>query len=70
MTEPLIEYARNYAATHPEPPIDHFVFGHLHFARDYREAGLHTVHLGCWEETPAYAVLDDTGELTLKRFDR
>ncbi|MCM1151075.1 MAG: UDP-2,3-diacylglucosamine diphosphatase [Alistipes sp.] len=68
MTEPLIEYARNYAAAHPDPPIDHFLFGHMHFARDYREAGLHTVHLGCWEENPTYAVLDEAGELTLKKF--
>ncbi len=69
MTEPLIEYARNYNAAHADRPIDHFVFGHMHVARDYREEGLHTLHLGCWEETPAYAVLDDAGTLTLKRFE-
>ena len=67
LTEPLIAYARDYAATHA---VDHFVFGHMHFARDYREAGLHTVHLGGWERQPtAYAVLDRTGELTLRTFD-
>ena len=66
MTEPLIAYAREYAAGHK---IDHFVFGHVHFARDFRDGSLHTVHLGCWEQTPTYAVLDDAGELTLKRFE-
>ena len=70
LTAPLIEYARSYAAAHADRPIDHFVFGHLHAARDFRDGALHTVHLGCWDERPAYAVLDDAGELTLKRFDR
>ena len=36
LTEPLIEYARRYAAEHD---VDHFVFGHMHFPRDYRERG-------------------------------
>ncbi len=67
LTEPLIAYARAYAARHR---VDHFVFGHMHFARDYREEGLHTIHLGGWERHPAaYAVLDDTGALTLREFD-
>ena len=69
MTEPLIEYARSYNTAPADRPVDHFVFGHMHVARDYREEGLHTLHLGCWEETPAYAVLDDAGTLTLKRFE-
>ncbi len=64
VTNPLIEYARNYAATRN---IDHFVFGHMHFARDYREEGLHTIHLGGWEKDAAYATLDDAGNITLKR---
>lgn len=63
LTEPLIEYARRYAATHE---VDHFVFGHMHFPRDFREGGLHVVNLGCWEKRPAYAVLDASGEMTLK----
>lgn len=69
MTEPLIEYARRYAAVHPKQPIDHFLFGHVHFARDFRDGDLHTLHLGCWETTPTYAVLNDAGELILERFD-
>lgn len=62
-TEPLIDYARRYAATHA---VDHFVFGHMHFPRDYRDGGLHVVNLGCWAENPSYAVLDGTGEMTLR----
>ena len=66
LAEPLIAYAREYAAEHE---VDHFVFGHMHAARDYRDGNLHTLHLSSWETTPAYGVLDDAGELTLKRFD-
>lgn len=69
MTEPLIAYARSYNAAHADRPVDHFVFGHMHFARDYREEGLHTVHLGSWETAPTYAALDDAGDLTLNRFE-
>ena len=67
LTEPLIAYARDYARDHE---VDHFVFGHMHYARDYREGSLHVVNLGCWEKNPAYAVLDDAGEMTLKRLER
>ena len=66
LTEPLIEYAREYAAGHD---VDHFVFGHMHFARDFRDGSLHVVNLGGWEKDPAYAVLDDRGEMTLKYLD-
>jgi len=66
MTEPLIAYAREYAAEHA---VDRFIFGHMHAARDYRDGALHTVHLGCWKTVPTYAVLNDTGELTLERFE-
>ena len=66
LTEPLIEYARRYAAEHD---VDHLVFGHMHFARDYRDGALHVVHLGCWEKNPAYAVLDNRGVLSLRRLE-
>lgn len=66
LTEPLIAYAREYALTHE---VDHFIFGHMHFARDYRDGKLHVVHLGCWEKNPAYAVLDAEGHLTLKTLE-
>ena len=67
VTEPLIAYARDYAATHE---VDHFVFGHMHYARDYRDDALHVVCLGCWEANPAVAVLDAQGAMTLKRLSR
>ncbi|MEG2365302.1 MAG: UDP-2,3-diacylglucosamine diphosphatase [Alistipes sp.] len=66
LTEPLIDYARDYARTHE---VDYFVFGHMHFARDYKEEGLHVLHLGCWEKNPACAVLDDAGQMTLEKID-
>ena len=69
MNAPLIEYARNYAAAHAGRPVDHFIFGHMHAAYDFRDGALHTVHLGCWKEIPTYAVLHDNGELTLERFE-
>ena len=66
LTEPLIDYARQYAATHR---VDDFVFGHMHFAREFREGDLHVVNLGGWEKNPSYAVLDDGGQLTLKMLE-
>ena len=66
LTEPLIQYAREYAAMHD---VDHFVFGHMHFPRDFREGNLHVINLGCWEQYPSYAVLDASGELTLRRLE-
>ena len=66
LTEPLIDYARQYAATHR---VDDFVFGHMHFAREFREGDLHVVNLGGWEKNPSYAVLDDEGQLTLKMLE-
>lgn len=67
LTEPLIEYARRYAAEHD---VDHFVFGHMHFPRDYRGQGLHVINLGCWEKYPSCAVLDASGGMTLKMLER
>lgn len=66
LTEPLIAYAREYAATHP---VDHFVFGHMHFPRDFHDGPLHVVNLGGWEKAPSYAVLDGDGNLVLKMLD-
>ncbi|MEG0789895.1 MAG: UDP-2,3-diacylglucosamine diphosphatase [Alistipes sp.] len=63
LTESLIDYARHYEKEHA---VDYFIFGHMHFARDYREEGLRVLHLGCWEKNPAYAVLDAQGAISLK----
>lgn len=64
LTEPLIGFARDYAS---RETVDHFVFGHLHVARDYLDGALHTVHLGPWEgRSGSYAVLNGNGSLTLE----
>lgn len=62
-TDPLIEYARKYAQTHD---IDYFVFGHMHFPRDYNESGLRVINLGCWAIEPPYAVMDADGVISLQ----
>lgn len=62
VTEPLVAYARDYAARHA---VDHFLFGHMHFPCDYRDGTLHVVLLGSWERGGTYAQLDERGALTL-----
>ena len=47
-------------------PVDYYIFGHMHYARDYAADGLRVVLLGAWD-APACAVLDDAGKLELKR---
>ena len=42
----------------------------MHFPRDYHDGTLHTIHLGGWEKCPSYAVLDDTGALTLEMLEQ
>lgn len=66
ITEPLIAYARDYDREHE---VDGYLFGHMHYARDYRDEGLHVVLLGAWDCYPSYAVLDKEGNLTLKNLD-
>ena len=66
LTEPLIDYARTHARTHE---VDDYLFGHMHYARDYRAEGLHVVLLGAWDCYPSYAVLDAEGSLQLKKLD-
>ena len=62
VTEPLIDYARERQRCEP---VDYYVFGHRHCARDYAAEGLRVVLLGAWD-APACAVLDDDGRLSLK----
>ncbi len=62
VTEPLVAFARDHAADHA---VDHYLFGHMHYPRDYREGRLHVVLLGCWERGASWARLDAAGELTL-----
>lgn len=68
ITEPLRDYARDYAAT--RPGIDYFLFGHMHIPCDRTGEQPAVLHLGSWERTPTYGVLDDAGRLTLKTFMR
>jgi len=63
VTEPLIAYARDRQRI---DPVDYYIFGHMHYARDYAADGLRVVLLGAWD-APACAVLDDAGKLELKR---
>ena len=60
ITDPLINYARDYQKAHPEEHIDHFIFGHMHYARNTREGDFHVVNLGCWARKDMYAVLDES----------
>lgn len=67
-TESLINYARTYVTENGA--VDCCVFGHFHIARDYREVGLHTIHLGTWNERGGIcAVLDDQGTIRLQNSD-
>lgn len=61
---PLIEYARSHAATHPG--IDYYLFGHMHCCGDTDLGGARVINLGCWRESPSYAVLDGEGRLRLQ----
>lgn len=64
----LIDYARRYEAQHPD--TDYIIFGHMHYACDYREDGLHVLFLGSWDEAnPVYGVIDGEGEAELKTFE-
>ena len=63
VTEPLIAYARDRQRI---DRVDYYIFGHMHYARDYAADGLRVVLLGAWD-APACAVLDDAGKLELKR---
>lgn len=66
VTDPLIEYARTYAET---AEVDLFVFGHMHFPRDYSEEGLHVICLGGWADAPTYAATDGCCRATLETFE-
>lgn len=67
-TEPLRLYARDHFASHPE--VDYYLFGHMHIAADRLHESPRILHLGCWEGTPTYAVLDDNGVLHLAEFEK
>ncbi len=64
--EPLLGFARDYLASHPD--IDLLIFGHIHVPITL-EIGPHTqlAFLGEWIKEPAYGVLDENG-FTLKNY--
>ena len=63
-TDILIEYACRYATAHPG--VDTFIFGHMHVVRDYCEDGIRVVSLGEWRDKPNCAVMDSTGNISIK----
>ncbi len=66
LTQPLWEYARDHAESHPE--VDYYLFGHMHVAVDRTAEMPAVLHLGAWEQDPTYATLDAEGRLTLRHF--
>lgn len=67
-TDPLVDYAREYAAASPEHP-DCFIFGHMHWPRDYAADGLRVLCLGEWSaERPVYAAIDRAGGISLREW--
>lgn len=64
----LVDYARGYVAKHPD--TDYIIFGHMHYACDYREEGLRVLFLGAWDDDcPVYGVIDGEGNAELKTFE-
>ncbi len=66
-TEILVDYARDYAQHHPD--TTEYIFGHMHYAREVSDGALHVTLLGEWEHEPTYAVMDQAGNITLKKFE-
>ncbi|MDE5730407.1 MAG: UDP-2,3-diacylglucosamine diphosphatase [Alistipes sp.] len=67
-TDPLVAYAREYAAASSERP-DCFIFGHMHWPRDYAADGLRVLCLGDWSaERPVYAAIDPEGCASLREW--
>ncbi|MDE5707535.1 MAG: UDP-2,3-diacylglucosamine diphosphatase, partial [Alistipes sp.] len=67
-TDPLVAYAREYAAASSERP-DYFIFGHMHWPRDYTAGGLRVLCLGEWSsDRPVYAAIDPAGGASLREW--
>lgn len=66
LTESLRDYAHEHAASHPD--VSCYIFGHMHVACSRLEEQPRVLHLGCWEQTPTYASLDESGCLKLETF--
>ena len=66
--EPLIEYARQYAAANKG--VDLFIFGHMHVIRDYCGDGIRVISTGDWSKEPNFAVMTPAGEICIKTIAR
>lgn len=63
----LVEYARNYHATHPD--VCRYIFGHMHLAHRVTD-NIDVLFLSDWStESATYATLDGDDNLELKTFD-
>ncbi len=66
-TDPLVSFARDYSASHPE--IDYFIFGHRHVDADISlHDGARIIILGDWISLDTYAVFDGKN-IRLLRYD-
>ena len=65
-TDILIDYARGYIQQSPD--VQDYVFGHMHYARQVVEPQMRVTLLGEWEAEPTYAMTDNDGNITLKKF--
>lgn len=56
----LMEFSRRYADSHPDAPIDYFVYGHYHLMIDENIPGTNArmIILGDWIDKMSYAVFD------------
>jgi UDP-2,3-diacylglucosamine hydrolase len=64
IVNPLIDYARQQQQL---SVVDYYIFGHMHFACDYREENLRVLFLGAWYgKNVTYVALDDQGNISLE----
>lgn len=67
-TDPLVAYAREYPGDSSGRP-DCFIFGHMHWPRDYSAEGLRVLCLGEWaSDRPVYAAIDGAGNASLREW--
>lgn len=65
--EPLIEYVRDWSRSNS---ADYFIFGHIHCAEDFDLGnGCRAIFLGEWIQNPTYAVMNNQGEIKLKKYE-
>lgn len=62
----LVEYARDYKRENPS--TDYVIFGHMHFPYEVKEEDMRILFLSNWEGEVTYAMLDEKGQFTLKKF--